>query len=104
LEIIISQQVQCKHINQIISNFLFDFFIILRYQGEVKNGLRDGFGTYTSTEGIIYEGNWSNGLKHGNGKMTIKENMMYDGDWREGIKHGAGRIKWPSGNIYDGDL
>lgn len=38
-----------------------------RFEGEVKNGKKDGEGTYYYVNGDIYKGGWVGNLKHGNG-------------------------------------
>lgn len=73
------------------------------YNGEVLNGLRHGYGTYSSPDGVKYEGNWKNGLKSGSG-VLIKGNLKYEGEWRDGYMEGNGKITWESWNIYEGEL
>lgn len=75
------------------------------YEGEVKNGLRHGNGTYKCViHPSIYIGEWVNGARHGRGILYFDENYetYYDGDWKDGIKHGHGVLKYASGNIYEG--
>ena len=76
------------------------------YEGQVVNGLRNGYGIFKSSNNsnnIIYEGEWKNGLKHGKGKI-IQGNMELEGEWENGIICGKCRIKWKSGNIFEGNL
>jgi hypothetical protein len=38
-----------------------------RYEGELKEGLRDGFGRMSYRNGIVYEGGWVGNGKEGSG-------------------------------------
>lgn len=58
-----------------------------QYDGKFKNGLPDGFGIYTYSNGEIYEGYFSRGKKHGNGKFIIRINgkdSILNGIWKNG--------------------
>ena len=71
---------------------------VCKYEGEIKNGLPHGIGTYTKTDGSTYVGQFNNGLRHGNGTFT----------WAENAPDGAGKYigeykdnkRW-KGSIYD---
>ena len=74
------------------------------YIGEVLNGFRHGFGKFESKkEELSYEGNWKNGLKNGFGTMK-KKGSTYEGNWKDGFIDGKGKLKWKSGNVYKGDF
>ena len=74
------------------------------YTGEVLNGFRHGFGKFESIkEELSYEGNWKNGLKNGFGTMK-KKGSTYEGNWKDGFIDGKGKLKWKSGNVYKGDF
>ena len=85
------------------------------YEGDFKNGVREGEGTMTYGEsGNKYEGQWKNNYKDGIGKMTfgteaeyyghfvkgkrwgegvykyLKAKDLYSGSWKNGLKHGKG--------------
>ena len=40
------------------------------YEGEFKNGRKEGIGKHITNQGWIYEGEWKKGKKNGNGKFT----------------------------------
>ena len=69
-----------------------------KYEGEIKNGIPNGSGTYTKTDGSTYVGQFNNGLRHGNGTFT----------WSGNAPEGAGKYigeykdnkRW-NGYIYD---
>lgn len=48
------------------------------YEGEFKNGLPDGQGTYTYSNGNVFKGSFSKGLKQGEGSMTYKRTGKSD--------------------------
>jgi len=90
---------------QLEQGILLTYYNIIRYTGEIKNGLRHGTGKFYNADGhLVYDGAWFNGLKHGIGKLDLKDQLVYVGDWYEGIRHGMGRITWPSKNFYEGEL
>ena len=45
------------------------FFKSSIYEGQFKNGERDGWGRMIYTNGSYYQGNWSNGMLEGEGKL-----------------------------------
>lgn len=47
------------------------------YNGRFSEGLPDGKGIYTWSNGDVYDGEWKNGLRHGEGTLSLK---MADGD------------------------
>lgn len=57
------------------------------YEGEFKNGLPDGQGTYTWSSGNIYTGKFVKGLREGNGTMRYKKTNAPDsvvtGFWKK---------------------
>lgn len=82
------------------------------YEGELKDGIANGFGKLIYTEpdgepdyfsdwekGLIYEGNFLNGKKHGFGKL-YNENYVYEGDWKFSQKSGAGKLRTQWGGHY----
>lgn len=54
--------------------------IINRYLGQMKNGLRHGFGTFYYADGSKYKGQWREGMKHG-----IAEHIRDDGSCVDAI-------------------
>ena len=60
------------------------------YIGEILNGLREGFGIYTSENGDIYEGFWVENLQQGEGILTLIDGIQYKGEWKEGKPNGKG--------------
>jgi hypothetical protein len=52
------------------------------YEGEFKNGVPDGQGTYTWGNKNIFEGKFLKGLREGKGKMTMKRKGAQDSGCR----------------------
>ncbi|NER33467.1 MAG: hypothetical protein F6J93_05265 [Oscillatoria sp. SIO1A7] len=61
-----------------------------RYEGETKDGIREGIGTYFGVNGDKYTGEWRNDMRHGVGSYTWSNGDLYRGEWRNNLKHGRG--------------
>ncbi|CAD7925760.1 unnamed protein product [Amoebophrya sp. A120] len=69
----------------------------LRYEGDVENRFFHGKGALTA-ENWSYEGQFKNGARDGFGKYkakpTAKANFLsYEGEWRQNKKHGEGTLE-----------
>ena len=81
-----------------------------KYEGEIKNGLPNGQGTFTfpnSTQ--IYVGTFKDGLREGKGTYTWSDGGKYEGEYRNNRRNGKGKRTTPDGSIgegefHDGDL
>ena len=73
------------------------------YEGEFKDGLRDGHGKYTYVNGDVYEGDWVENFKHGIGKIDYKDKGTYYGDWVKGKRHGEGLFTYLNKDLYSGN-
>jgi hypothetical protein len=60
---------------------VFLSLILLISPGEVKEGLREGYGTYNYTNGDKYDGQWQGNLKHGVGYFYYNNGELYIGQW-----------------------
>jgi len=66
-----------------------------RYEGDWKDGLRHGQGTYScKSTGGKYEGMYEKDLKSGQGKYTYGNGDWYEGEWKEGLRDGQGLYVW----------
>nr|XP_035138703.1 radial spoke head 10 homolog B isoform X11 [Callithrix jacchus] len=75
------------------------------YEGEVVNGMRNGFGMFKcSTQPVSYIGHWCNGKRQGKGTIYYNQEgtCWYEGDWVQNVKKGWGIRCYKSGNIYEG--
>ena len=80
-------------------------YFIGKYEGEFKNGIREGKGKFIYNNKNIYDGEWKNDIKEGKGIMNYKngekiyikrdkfeELEKYDGYWKNNKKNGKGEI------------
>ena len=56
--------------------------------------------TYENEE--IYDGEWKDGLKEGKGTLTSPDGGKYEGEWKNDKMEGQGTYTWPNGNKYEG--
>ena len=97
-----------------------------KYEGELSNGIPNGYGNLTSDNGFKYVGQWVNGKMNGYGKATSPEGVYeggfkdnnfhgegalksidgwnYVGGFKDNLEHGRGIYTWPNGNKYIGQL
>jgi hypothetical protein len=61
------------------------------------------FEVVTFSDGAIYEGEWRNGRKEGKGKMIFSKGGVYEGDWRKDQREGKGKRIYADGTVYEGD-
>jgi hypothetical protein len=77
--------------------------IELLYEGEVKDGKRQGIGqAYDNENRLEYDGEWNNDLREGFGLAYENGVLTYRGAWRRGFRSGTGTsyeiVKQPVGN------
>ncbi len=74
------------------------------YEGEFKDGLRDGQGTLTFADGRMYVGEFKDGLKHGQGTYTWPDGDHYVGEFFLDKRHGQGKMIYDNGDLYEGEF
>lgn len=74
------------------------------YEGEIKNGKREGYGVYLGSTGYKYEGYFKDDKQNGKGKEVSSNGSVYEGDFVDGLKSGKGKLTFASGNIYEGEF
>ena len=57
-----------------------------KYLGDIENGLPNGKGNLTESNGEKYEGEWKDGLMHGQGTYNWLYGKKYVGEWKDGEK------------------
>ena len=63
----------------------FNYRNVGKYEGQRKNGLMEGQGTYYHyASGSKYEGQWENGLQEGIGTFYNSRGLKYIGEWLKG--------------------
>jgi hypothetical protein len=73
-----------------------------QYRGEVVNGKKHGYGSYTFPDGTKYQGMWVNDKTHEYGSYQLANGSKYEGEWRNDKREGHGCLTYPSGNKYEG--
>ena len=77
------------------------------YEGELKDGVKHGYGTFTWTSSDKYEkyeGEWDNGAISGQGTMYYVNGDTYTGAFSSNnTRAGWGVYKWSCGDEYEGD-
>jgi len=61
-----------------------------RYEGEMKDGKREGEGALVRPDGTKYEGQWQNNVPEGFGTITWPDGRQFKGYWKKGKRHGEG--------------
>jgi hypothetical protein len=74
------------------------------YDGELKDGVREGRGKLTWSNGDSYEGEFKNGLRHGMGVFIETNGRNYRGQWALSMREGEGSEFWKNGDEYKGIL
>jgi hypothetical protein len=68
----------------------------VKYEGEMKNGLPNGFGSAEYTNGEKYIGDWLDGKHNGQGSLVLVNGSRIEGTWKSGLYNG--KIKSQSDN------
>lgn len=75
---------------------------ISTYEGEYKNGVRNGRGRLILKSGTIKEGSFVNGQLTGEGSMTTEDGHSYVGHFVNYRMHGVGTLKLANGSSFEG--
>ena len=74
-----------------------------QYEGELVNGIREGFGRLMYPDGRVYEGEFSAGLpSDSTGVLTFADGHRYSGTFVAGRMHGYGTFEFANGDVYVG--
>ena len=74
------------------------------YEGNIINGIKDGFGKLKFKDGTIYEGEFKDDKYNGKGKIIYSDNSEYEGEFHNNLKEGQGIFKWADGKIFEGEF
>ena len=77
----------------------------IRYKGNFKNDIQDGYGREENQEdNTVYEGEFKDGVKCGKGKLTYNDGTVYEGEFSDNVIHGKGVMKFANGREYEGEF
>lgn len=74
------------------------------YEGEYKNGIREGKGKFTHADGSVKTGTFVNGQLTGRGVAETDDGHRYEGEFINYRMHGKGKIEYANGASFDGYL
>lgn len=74
-----------------------------KYQGEVFEGKRHGFGRNIWEIGDLYEGQWEDNCQSGWGQNIWVDGSEFFGLYKSGVKNGLGDYIWEDKTQYTGD-
>jgi S1-C subfamily serine protease len=72
------------------------------YEGEFKNGIREGKGTFTHKDKSVAVGNFKDGQLFGYGTRTSEEGNKYEGEFINYRQHGKGTMSFANGAKFEG--
>jgi len=78
------------------------------YNGELKKSAAMGYighgkGRWTHPDGDSYDGDWKDGKKDGRGAYKFADGSSYEGEFKDNQREGRGVFKWSDGRVYDGE-
>lgn len=76
--------------------------VVATYQGEMRDGRRNGAGVYRHASGFSYDGAWRDGRMDGQGALAFANGDHYVGGFAAGRLHGEGRYVDAEGVVYEG--
>ena len=53
----------------------------------------------TQANGDVYQGQWKNGMANGYGTFVDSQGSTYEGEWMDDLQHGYGCETWSQGRI-----
>ena len=75
----------------------------LKFEGDIVNGVPNGQGTLTHSDGYEYVGELKDGLRNGQGTFTSLKGFNYVGEWKDNFPNGQGTQTWSDGRINKGE-
>lgn len=74
-----------------------------KYDGEFKDNVPDGQGTFNYVDGSVYNGMFAKGVRCGKGCLKLGDVLSYQGQWENDAMHGVGYLI-EDGNTYFGEF
>lgn len=72
------------------------------YEGEIRDDVRAGQGTYIWRNGHRYTGSFADNRMHGQGTYFWPDGRTYTGSFVNDRRDGRGVLRWPNGDYYEG--
>ncbi|KAL8430137.1 hypothetical protein Efla_001801 [Eimeria flavescens] len=96
-----------QYVGQVKGGLKHGFGVLIRpcgsrFEGHFKNGIADGEGKFFHPSGDKYEGQWKDNKANGKGKFTHADGSSYEGDWVSDVQQGEGVERWKDGSSYKG--
>jgi hypothetical protein len=73
-----------------------------RFQGNMKQSVIEGYGSYVAANGDRYDGEFVNGLPEGSGFSEAADGELYKGIFKAGVRHGEGTLIEANGDEFEG--
>jgi hypothetical protein len=70
-----------------------------QYEGEYKDGFRDGHGIWLSAKGDSYDGEWKNGWRDGAGVAEYDLGGRIEGRWSKGRPEASNKVTYAGGRV-----
>lgn len=72
------------------------------YEGEYRNGIREGHGKFIHADGSVMEGEFVSGQLIGKGTVTTDDGHIYEGNLVNYRRHGVGKVRMANGSTFEG--
>jgi len=72
------------------------------YEGDTRDGRREGAGRYRWRDGSTFEGSWRDDRRDGPGEYRYPGGEAYLGEFKADRRNGVGEYTWPTGERYQG--
>ena len=77
--------------------------ILMKYEGDWKNSLKDGIGIETYKNNF-YQGEFVNGKRNGLGQYFWEKDVFYSGEWKDNLMNGEGIYYFSKEAWYEGSF
>ena len=74
----------------------------VKYEGDILNGVPNGFGSFTGPNGDKFVGTFKEGDTNGEGKFYYIDGDVFEGFYKNGERNGEGTLTFGDGTIMSG--
>ena len=84
---------------------VYNFYILYAsiggeiYEGQYRDGKKDGYGELIDIDQERYSGEWVNGFRHGNGRYVKSNGNIITGTWVKNKLHGTANYFHNNGRV-----